>query len=286
MPTLRLMNQPFVSSIAALPEPTEPALWFIFNDMQLLVQSEGPLFTLPAAADLNALGWSPQRQQYIGRLGETHCLCADAPPDAPLPAGWRFLGLRRLFDHMAPDLFHIAVRAVQLVAWNRNTQFCGRCGQPTQPKPTERAKLCPRCNLTTYPRISPAIIVAVTRDNTLLLARAHRHPPGFYSVLAGFVEPGETLEETVRREVQEEVGIEVDNIHYFGSQPWPFPDSLMLAFTATYASGEITLEESEIADAGWYTAANLPLIPPPISIARALIDAFVSAQSPPSPLGL
>ena len=142
----------------------------------------------------------------------------------------------------------------------------------------ERAKLCPACGLTTYPRISPAIIVAVTKGDTLLLARGHRHPPGFYSVLAGFVEPGETLEETVRREVREEVSLEVDDIRYFGSQPWPFPDSLMVAFTASYASGEITLEELEIADAGWYTAANLPLVPPPISIARSLIDAFVGAQ--------
>ncbi len=278
MPTLRLMNQPFVSSIAALPEPAEPALWFIFNDMQLLVQTGGTLFTVPAFANQDTMGWTPQRVQYLGRLGNDHCLCADAPPDAPLPAGWRFLGLRRLFDHMAPDLFRVAVRAVQLAAWERNTQFCGRCGAPTHTKPTERAKICAACDLTTYPRISPAIIVAVTRDDTLLLARAHRHPPGFYSVLAGFVEPGETLEETVQREVKEEVGIEVDNIRYFGSQPWPFPDSLMLAFTATYAGGEITLEESEIADAGWYTAANLPLVPPPISIARTLINAFVAAH--------
>ncbi len=272
------MNQLFVSIATAPPELAEPALWFVFQDSHLLVQTAGPLFSVPAAADLGALSLTPQHVQYLGRLGDTHCLCADAPPDVELPAGWRFLGLRRLFDHLDPDLFRVAVRAVQLAAWERNTQFCGRCGQPTQPKPTERAKLCPVCDLTTYPRISPAIIVAVTRDDTLLLARAHRHPPGFYSVLAGFVEPGETLEETVRREVKEEVGIDVDNIRYFGSQPWPFPDSLMLAFTATYAGGEITLEEAEIADAGWYTTANLPLVPPTISIARSLIDAFVAAR--------
>jgi len=126
-----------------------------------------------------------------------------------------------------------------------------------------------------FPRISPAIIVAVLKGKEILLARAHRFPPRLYSVIAGFVEPGETLEECVRREVKEEVGIEVENICYFGSQSWPFPNSLMVAFTADYANGKITIDETETIDAGWFTAHNLPPIPDKVSISRRLIDWFV-----------
>jgi NAD+ diphosphatase len=147
----------------------------------------------------------------------------------------------------------------------------------------ERAKQCSVCSHTTYPRLAPAIIVSVERQtdsgSELLLAHNRRHTEGMYSVLAGFVEPGESLEECVRREVCEEVGLEVQNIDYFGSQPWPFPNSLMIAFTAEYAGGEIVLEDEELAEAGWYRPDNLPRVPPPISIARQLIDAFVSRNS-------
>ncbi len=142
--------------------------------------------------------------------------------------------------------------------------------------PTERAKRCPKCGLVNYPRLSPAVIVLISRGDELLLARAHRFPTGMYSILAGFVEPGESLEETVVREVREEVGIEVKDIRYFGSQPWPFPNSLMIGFTATYAGGDIVLEPEELVDAAWFNKHNLPQIPPKISIARKLIDWFVS----------
>ena len=273
------MTQLFHSIATAPARITTPAWWFVFDNGHLLVRDDGSRYMVPTTAELALLGLSPHHTQYLGRLGEVDCLSGDVRAGISLPEGWRFLGLRRLFDRIDPDLLRVAVRAVQIVAWDRNTQFCGRCGQATQLKPDERAKLCPNCDLTTYPRISPAIIVAVTKGDTLLLARAHRHPPGFHSVLAGFVEPGETLEEAVEREIKEEVGLEVRNIRYFGSQPWPFPDSLMLAFTAEYAGGEIVLEETEIAAAGWYRAENLPLVPPPVSIARALIDAFVVAHA-------
>jgi NAD+ diphosphatase len=133
--------------------------------------------------------------------------------------------------------------------------------------------------LTNYPRLAPAVIVAVERDDQLLLANNARFPRGFYSVLAGFVEAGESLEQTVAREIKEEVGITVSDIRYFGSQPWPFPHSLMIAFQAKYADGEFVLEEAEIADAGWFSADNLPQLPPPLSIARRLIDDFVRRNS-------
>jgi NAD+ diphosphatase len=172
---------------------------------------------------------------------------------------------------------------VQIVEWDRTHRFCGRCGIPVQEMPFERAKKCPQCDLTSYPRLAPAIIVSIERANPsgkeLLLAHNHRHPAGFYSVLAGFVEPGESLEECVKREIREEVGIEVKNIRYFGSQPWPFPNSLMIAFTSEYASGDIVLEEDELDDAAWFVAGALPPVPPPISIARQLIEHFVEKNS-------
>jgi NAD+ diphosphatase len=164
---------------------------------------------------------------------------------------------------------------MQLIRWDRGHKFCGQCGKLTESKKDERAKICPSCGLSAYPRLSPAVIVAVVKGDRLLLGTSKRFRADFWSVLAGFVEPGETLEECVVREVREEVGILVENVHYFGSQPWPFPDSLMVGFTAEYAAGEITVDQTELTDANWFTADDLPRIPPKVSIARRLIDWFV-----------
>jgi NAD+ diphosphatase len=142
----------------------------------------------------------------------------------------------------------------------------------------ESAMLCTACGTKYFPTVSPAIIVSVIRDDKILLARAHRFPPGMYSVIAGFVEPGENLEQCVRREVMEETGIEIRDIRYFGSQPWPFPNSLMIAFTSRYAGGRIVIGEDEISDAGWFGREDLPVIPPPVSIARRLIDWFIGGR--------
>ena len=191
------------------------------------------------------------------------------------------MGLRALFGLIDEDLVWAAGTANQMIHWHQTHRYCGKCGHPTKTKPDERAKICPKCGLINYPRISPAVIVAVLKDNAILLARSHRFPLPFYSVLAGFVEPGETLEECVQRELMEEVGILVKNIRYFGSQPWPFPNSLMVAFTAQYADGEIRVDKSELLDAGWYTVQDLPLLPSSLSIARQLITWFVENHSDP-----
>jgi NAD+ diphosphatase len=156
--------------------------------------------------------------------------------------------------------------------WDRTHLFCGRCAAPMQAKNDERAKLCPSCGLVSYPRVAPAIIVAVVRDDALLLARASRFPTDMYSVIAGFVDAGESLRGGCGRE---EVGLAVRDLAYFSSQPWPFPHSLMLAFTARHAGGEIRIDGQEIVDAGWYRAGSMPRIPEPISVARRLIDWFV-----------
>jgi NAD+ diphosphatase len=173
----------------------------------------------------------------------------------------------------------LAGRAVQLVEWQRTHRFCGRCATPTEPMSGERARRCPSCGLLAFPRLAPAIIVLIEReDGRALLARGRAFPIPLYSCLAGFVEPGETLEEAVHREVFEEVGIEIDDVRYHTSQPWPFPHSLMLGFNARYVSGDLVLQESEIVDAQWYDATDLPQIPPGMSIARRLIDDWIARR--------
>lgn len=170
----------------------------------------------------------------------------------------------------------VAGRAVQLVEWVRTHRFCGRCGRPTGQAPGERARRCPSCGLLAFPRLAPAVIVLVERDDgRALLARNVRFPPDMYSCLAGFVEPGETLEQTVVREVREEVGVEVHDLRYMASQPWPFPHSLMLGFNARWKSGELAVDGKEIEEARWFARDELPGIPPRMSIARRLIDSWI-----------
>jgi NAD+ diphosphatase len=191
-------------------------------------------------------------------------------------------GLRQLAAPLGETFFALAGRAVQMVAFDQTHRYCGRCGAHMERMAHERAQECPNCGLVGYPRLSPAIIIAVLRrterGEEILLARNHRFPPGRYSVLAGYVEPGETLEECAQREVCEEVGINITHIRYFGSQPWPFPNSLMIGFTAEYESGELAVEEAELADARWFGADALPKLPPTTTIARQLIDWFVARQ--------
>lgn len=251
-----------------------PALWFLFHDDKLLIKNRGGHHPIPQSSDLEALGLVPMQQQYIGSLDGRPCYAGEVPSTESISGAFAFQGIRSLFGRFEETLLGIAGLANQLVLWNQNHRYCGKCGHPTETKADERAKYCPGCGLLNYPRLSPAVIVAVLKDNQILLARSQRLPARFYSVLAGFVEPGETLEQCVKREIREEVGIMVSNIRYFGSQPWPYPDSLMIAFTAQYAGGTITIDGSEILDAGWFSAGNLPSIPPKISIARQLIDWF------------
>ncbi len=192
-------------------------------------------------------------------------------------------GLRGLYGRLPERLFAMAGRARQIVEWLRTHRFCGCCGEPTVVHEHELALGCPACGRVHYPRVSPAVIMLVRRGHAMLLARAHGFPEGVYSTLAGFVEPGESLEQAVAREVREEVGVRLRDIRYFGSQPWPFPHSLMIGFTAEYAGGELALDDREIADAAWFTGDRLPRLPPRISIARRLIDAFVGEVAAPIP---
>lgn len=269
------MHHTFIPGIAPPAVQSKPSWWFAFVGNKLLVHLEGTVSQIPQLVSLSEIGLVPVRTQYLGTLDDQPCYCAELPKDTITPDGTILMGLRELYGTLDEDLFALSGRAIQIVEWDRTHQYCGYCATPTTQLPHERAKRCPKCGLVNYPRLSPAIIVLVSRGEELLLARAHRFPAGMYSVLAGFVEPGESLEETVVREVREEVGIEVKDIRYFGSQPWPFPNSLMIGFTATYASGDIAIEPQELVDAAWFSKHNLPQIPPKLSIARKLIDWFI-----------
>lgn len=226
-------------------------------------------------------GWP---QHFLGMHGDVACWGVDVPTGAD-PGYGAELDLRSLFGRVSETEWAVAGRAVQLVEWARTHQFCGRCGSPTELADNERAFRCPQCSLLAFPRLAPAIITLVTRgdghDTQALLARGANFPVPMYSCLAGFVEPGETLEQAVTREVEEEVGVVVDHVEYVASQPWPFPHSLMLGFRARWVSGEIVCDTSEIADAQWYSREELPMIPPAISIARRLIDDWVNASTNP-----
>lgn len=283
-------HTPFVA-LTQVPEPIDPqqafapaAYWFLFQGDRLVMQENPDGLRVPQLDDPADRGLAPIRHQVLGyfHTGDTRVLCysGELPTDLDLPPGYSADNLRTLYPHLGDGWFQLAGRAVQIVTWDATHQFCGRCGGPMETIPHERAKRCPRCGLRNYPRLSPAIIIAVTQRSAtgtrLLMARNHRFPPGRYSVIAGFVEPGESLEECAAREVREEVGLRITNIRYFGSQPWPFPNSLMLGFTAEYAGGEITLEPEELADAGWFGVEDLPQLPPRPSIARRLIDAFIT----------
>jgi NAD+ diphosphatase len=255
-----------------------PSLWFIFDKNRLLVKTEAGACAIPDADVIEAGGLDPQPRLFLGTLGKSLCYAAGLRPDDAVPASCEWMDLRSLLGAIGEELFWIAGRANHLFDWDRSHRFCGQCGHPTEDKSDERAKRCPVCGRVNYPRLSPAIIVAVIKGGRILLARNKRFRGPFYSVLAGFVEPGETLEQCVQREIHEEVGLSVKNIRYFGSQPWPFPNSLMVGFIADYAGGSIIVDNSELMEADWFSADTLPNLPPKISIARRLIDWYVSIR--------
>ncbi len=255
---------------------TKSPLWFAFREERLLVHS-GEQAGVPEASSLEELGLSAVFEQEIGVLDGRRCFAVDLPPDVEAPEEMVFRDLRGLWG-VGEAFFLLAGRAKQIVEWHRTHRFCGRDGTETVPGPTELAKQCPRCGLVFYPRLSPAVIVLVGRGDEVLLARSPGFPPGMYSVLAGFVEPGESIEEAIKREIREEVGVEVGNLSYFGSQPWPFPNSLMIGFVADYAGGELNADSAEIETAGWYSVDDLPELPPRVSIARRMIEDFVAGH--------
>jgi len=242
---------------------------------EMLVEEIGGKVEVPRWDRVASLLGEGRRLFPLGRFRDAHGFAAAIPHGSRLPTGCRFAPRRGLMQLLADDQVGLMGKACQILEWDETHRFCGRCGASTVALEDETAKQCLRCGLLSYPRIAPAIIVGVRKGGRILLVRAHRHRSGLYSNVAGFVEPGETLEEAVRRELEEEVGIRVRRIRYFASQPWPFPHSLMVGFTAEHESGSIRIYEKEIADARWFSPDDLPPIPDHYTIARRLIDAVV-----------
>lgn len=270
------MPEAFSPRVAMTEAPSGTPLWFVFQSSKLLLlENEGAL-SVPQIAALSQLQLNPLRQHYLGQLLYQPCYCVELPEQETVPEGMSLLGLRDAFGRLPDDHFALAGRAIQILSWDKSHQFCGACATPTNLKENERARECPSCGLVSYPRLAPAVMALVRRDDQLLLARSPHFPPGMYSALAGFVDPGESLEQTITREVQEEVGLRVHNVRYFASQPWPFPHSLMIAFTCDYLDGEILRDPTEIEDAQWFELDALPRLPSKISISRRLIDSVIA----------
>jgi NAD+ diphosphatase len=265
---------PFIPSHAGPNDPVGSPRLFAFRRRELLVTTENQL---PTVEEIDAHGVSAVRTQYLGQHGEVHCYSAELEGSFVPPEGMVLRDLRMLFAGFDSALHAIAGRAVQIVEWDRTHQFCGVCGTQTLASENDRSRACPDCEIPMYPRLAPAMIAAVERGDEILLARSPHFPPGIFSVLAGFVEPGESAEDAVVREVFEETGIVVKDVRYFGSQPWPYPNSLMLGFTAQFDRGEIDIENDEIEAADWFRFNDLPsTFPGNISISQWLLNDFVA----------
>ncbi len=278
MATPFALKTPFYSAITPSGE-AKYVWWFIFANTKLLVHSPGNSPIAICTLSPEQLDLTPIFTKYLGRYADADCFVASLTDEQPAFANMTWRDLRSLFAELDHDIFCLAGRAIQIVHWYKEHRYCGKCGTAMLDRQNELARKCPGCEFISYPRLSPAVIMSVVRDEQILLARSPRFPAGMYSTLAGFVEPGETLEEAVRREVLEEVGIEIENIEYVASQPWPFPHSLMIGFTSTYKSGDIRVDPLELEDAQWFSASSLPQLPSKISISRLLIENFISKMA-------
>ena len=247
--------------------------WLIFQNDQLLFIYHDTSLQLPSTETIDDLTPYFLRHHPIGEFDNCTIFCAELQSTLPLTHSLVCVPLRNALEHLGDEWYSIATKAFTIINWDRNHQFCGRCGHATKHKDNSFERSCTHCNLHFYPRISPSVIVLIQHQDQVLMARSHHFKPGIYGLIAGFVEAGESLEEAVHREVFEETRIRVKNLRYFGSQVWPFPDSLMAGFYADYASGELNIENDEIEAAGWYRFDNLPGRPSSkISIASRMLD--------------
>jgi NAD+ diphosphatase len=262
------------------PEPAtipDSACWVMVVDKDICISRDDD-HVIISTTNPTAQGFTVKSVQYLGHRQEIPYYAAEIAPGTALPDDRVPCSVRDLFGRIPDADLALAAYAVQIIDFDRMTQFCGRCGTKNHQLRIERSKLCPACNQLTYPRLSPAVIVRIEDGDKILLARSPNFPSAMHSVIAGFVEPGETLEQTVHREVKEEVGITVKNLRYFASEPWPFPNSLMCGFIADYDSGEIQIDNNEIIAAGWFDRDNLPALPSKMSISRALIDDWINQK--------
>ncbi|MBO0777834.1 MAG: NAD(+) diphosphatase [Ktedonobacteraceae bacterium] len=256
---------------------TSQVRWFPFQGHKLLVREQNGQLALLHGEDLSSAGLNVSATLYIGTLDDTSCMACEVSSEQELPAGWREVDLRALFGQVDDITYAVAGYASVLLLWQRSSRFCPVCGSATRQEHNTWGRHCPDCGTCNYPPVTPAVLVLIHDGDRVLLT----HKPGWgkrYSVIAGFVEPGETLEECARREVLEEVGVEVTDVTYKGSQPWPFPHQLMLAFTVRYVSGEPRPDLEELDDAAWFAYDALPELPAPLSLSYQLIAQWVSSR--------
>lgn len=253
----------------------EIVVHYVVADEKFLCAEDGTLALLNQL-DLVRLSIVPLVKHTLKNYsGDDACVVSVAAKNL---AGYQWLSLRNLLEYLSEDEFQTAGRALQVLRWHFDHQYCGRCGKPTMQHTQDFAKSCVNCKIDFYPRLSPCIITLVTRGDECLLAWHTRSKEEKYSCLAGFIEMGESPEQTLVREVMEEVGVKVNNIRYIASQPWPFPGQLMLGYFADYAGGEILVDQHEIMAAYWYRYDQLPKVPPITTISGRLINAFVQKR--------
>lgn len=252
---------------------TKNICWFVFQNDRLLLATPGDANRLVFSELVVGIESAIVRQYQLTTFDAYDIFCAELSNDYQLPSTMEAVPLRKALEILGQDWYTIAVKAYMIITWDKNHQFCGRCGSDTTHRTGTFERICSLCEITFYPRISPSIIVCITNQDRILMARSYHFPAGVYGMIAGFVEPGESVEDAVHREVLEEVGITVSNLEYFGSQAWPFPDSLMIAFTGKYSTGEIDINNDEIEAAGWYRYDELPGRPSSsVSISGKLLD--------------
>ncbi len=253
---------------------SESKICLFSSNYQILVKQVGEQYALPTVYDVekeyDLSLQSDENVMHINNDGRDvyYKLLTDALPPQN---GFTQSEIRPLFADMQAEDFADICKARQFVHWDEYSKYCPRCGERTFLS-LPNAKKCPQCQTEFFPPVTPAIIVRIERGEEILLVRAHNFRGKHYGLVAGFVEPGETLEECVRREVKEETGLEIADIKYFGSQPWPFPSGMMIGFTAQYSSGNIVIQEEELADAAFFSKEKFPELPNKMSIARRLID--------------
>jgi len=255
-----------------------PAYWLLFKNGDLLVREDTGGFSLIRSEQADVAPFLSQAPLFMGTLDGTPCMAADVAPDAPeLPGDWHTVGIRALFGRLDEAAYEVTLYALHILNWQRTSQHCPRCGAPMGELAEQWSRCCTQCSSVGHPPVIPAILALVHDDDRILLThRAGRH--AIYTIVAGFVEPGESLEGCVQREVAEEVGVEVADVAFGGSQPWPFPNQLMVGFFARYVGGDVRPDKIELDEAGWYRFDDLPDLPPPASLARQMIDAWVQSR--------
>ncbi len=269
------LHHDFVSGDHA-PSDFNESFHIVVSDGEILGHVSGGIWRPLDQDEWRWLDVKRVSQHYLGLVGTVPVFANEIDPESDEPQGYEFDNLWAFLGRVDEPVFNLIGKAKQIVDWDNDHRFCGQCGEQTERSSGDRSRRCPACRRMFYPRLSPSIICCIRRGRDILLAKNAQSRGDFYSTIAGFIEPGESIEEAVHREVKEEVGLNVMNLQYISSQPWPFPNSLMLGFHAEYESGDILLQEEEIADARWFDIDALPNRPMGVSIAGRLIDSTIA----------